>query len=78
MRSMTISLVLSPFLFIKKKVICNSLFLKDEKKKKKTGIFHKLLLSFIEMALLLKGFINVITKLMCSNIVTSLIRYSLK
>lgn len=48
------------------------------KKKKKTGIFHKLLLSFIEMALLLKGFINVITKLMCSNIVTSLIRYSLK
>ena len=77
MRSMTISLVLSPFLFIKKKVICNSLFLKDEKKKK-TGIFHKLLLSFIEMALLLKGFINVISKLMCSNIVTSLIRYSLK
>ena len=48
------------------------------KKKKKTGIFHKLLLSFIEMALLLKGFINVITKLMCSNIVTSLIIYSLK
>ena len=43
-----------------------------------TGIFHKLLLSFIEMVLPLKGFINVITKLMCSNIVTSLIIYSIK